>query len=106
MINKNYITEEERINILEWANKNKNKLLPNKQGPYRFFGRIKTLDYNQNVLDLIDRIKNKYNLSHCIEEKKIGHILSIIEPGGFVHPHKDKMNNNIKHFRYNLCIHK
>lgn len=110
VVHKNFINESERLELLDHANNM--ELFVNKIGaPYgtRNFRRIDGTDLaNQLIQDLFNRIANKLGLTNPIIDPKLGQIVSVIKPNGFIHEHTDLyMNAKLKdkhNLRFNIMV--
>jgi len=98
----NFITEEERITLVKWAYSNNENMTVNPMGPFRQYCKIQNSKNNELALTIENRINNKFSLEKkgFIEEPSLGSILSVINPGGFVHTHKDEGPQH----RFNLIV--
>ena len=98
----NFITEEERMALVKWAYSNSKNMTINPVGPFRQYCRIRNSKNNKLALLIENRISNKFSLKKkgLTEDPVIGSILSVINPGGFVHRHKDKGPL----YRFNLMV--
>tara|TARA_R110000796_G_scaffold21099_2_gene62215 strand:- start:78 stop:560 length:483 start_codon:yes stop_codon:yes gene_type:complete len=104
MIQKEFITKEEQTELITWVKKCRPSLNPNLNGAHRFFNQLENIKKNKLTNTIKKRIIDKFNLSSFENEKKIGDILSIVEDGGFIERHNDKIPGNIIHHRYNLLV--
>ena len=97
-----FITEKERIALVKWAYSNSENMLINSGGHFRQYCKIRNSKNNELALTIENRISNKFSLEKkdFIEEPSLGSILSIINPGGFIHTHKDEGPQ----YRFNLMI--
>ena len=98
----NFITKRERTALVKWAYSNSENMTLKSHGPFRQYCRIRNSKNNELALTIENRISNKFSLEKkdFIEEPSLGSILSIINPGGFVHTHKDEGPQ----YRFNLMI--
>ena len=104
MIHKEFITKEEQIELMTWAHECRPSLNPNLNGPHRFFNQLENIQRNKLTDTIKQRIIDRFDLSSFENEKFIGDILSIVEDGGFINRHNDKIPGNIIHHRYNLLV--
>jgi len=104
MIQTEFITKEEQIELTTWAKECEPDLNPNLKGPHRFFNQLENIQKNKLTDTIKERIIDRFNLSSFQNEKKIGDILSVVEDGGFIERHNDKIPGNIIHHRYNLLV--
>jgi len=106
---KNFITEEERVHLVAWVYKYRDFYTQNDIAPFRFYSIIEETPENEVAIDVLLRMREELSRSNpCtsrIEPQWLGNFISFIEPGGFVHMHKDEENRG-SHFRYNLILQK
>lgn len=102
-----FITEEERLFLEEWAIKNHSYLKRNSEGPYRNFGR---LDSIPNLPSLIKELKDKLvkleSIEKVIEAPQNADWLGIQKETAFVEPHIDYNGPDNRFYtrRYNILI--
>jgi hypothetical protein len=102
-----FITEEERLFLEEWAISNNSYLKRNKEGPYRNFGRIDSLS---DIPPIIKELKNKLveleSIEKVIEAPQNADWLGIQKETGFVEPHMDYNGPDDRYYtrRYNILI--
>ena len=104
MIYKEFITKEEQENLISWAYDCKPNLNPNPGGPHRFFNQLENIQKNKITNNIKQRIIDKFDLYSFENEKVTDDILSIVEGGGFINKHRDKISGNIVHYRYNVLV--
>lgn len=102
-----FVTEEERLFLQEWAIKNNDKLRKNREGPYRNFGRLDTIP---NLPPLIKELKKKVveleSIDKVIEAPQNADWLGIQGESAFVEPHYDYNGPDYRYYtrRYNILI--
>ena len=98
-----FITEDERIELLDWALSQRDKCRENGKG--RFFN---TLDNLTNIPDLVEKIRHRIigHESNLVLNKDpfFGTFLSFNEESASIHPHTDPNLDGHIHTRYNLII--
>ena len=116
MIVRNFITVEERARLLIKANKHmeSEELHPNPCGPGRFFAKADDAPevYVDALLEqLTRRCERCLRLGNVPSDCVLGRTLSLIQPGGFVHPHTDAYQPGrpghrpgLEHLRCNLVV--
>ena len=104
MIYKEFITKEEQENLISWAYDCKSNLNPNPGGPHRFFNQLENIQKNKITNNIKQRIIDKFDLHSFENEKVTDDILSVVEGGGFINKHRDKIPGNIVHYRYNVLV--
>ena len=99
----NFITKRERTALVKWAYSNSENMTLNSHGPFRQYCRIRNSKNNKLALTIEDRISDKFSLKKrgLIEEPVLGSILSVINPGGFVHRHTAEGEPQ---YRFNLMV--
>jgi hypothetical protein len=103
-IEKDFITKEEQIHLLEWAEEQRALLKPNPMGEHRYSLPIRELPYNKVLRDVRERVLQEYNLKDRIHNDGfIGSILSYQTEGAFVHSHRDEIKDK-RHLRFNLFL--
>lgn len=103
----NFVSSAERERLLSFALANRDRMLTNGLGKGRFYLEIEDCVDNDLALIIKNRIKDKYGInSHNSRKQHLGHLLSFIEDGGFVHTHIDVVSNpnSEQHHRFNLII--
>lgn len=105
------ISEEERLNLLESAVRQKRQglLLPNPAGPHRFFRRLDaTGGVNSFLEELTQRLEDAVaGLKGRQLDPTLGRVCSWIEPGGFIHEHRDRYHDQtdgLAHLRANIVV--
>ncbi|CAE7590170.1 unnamed protein product, partial [Symbiodinium sp. KB8] len=105
------ISEEERLNLLESAEKQKRQglLLPNPAGPHRFFRRLDATGGVDSFLEeLTERLEDAVAGLHGRQlDPTLGRVCSYIEPGGFIHEHRDRYHaqtDGLAHLRANIVV--
>eukprot|EP00930_Biecheleria_cincta_P091459 TRINITY_DN81034_c0_g1_i1.p1 TRINITY_DN81034_c0_g1~~TRINITY_DN81034_c0_g1_i1.p1 ORF type:complete len:262 (-),score=43.75 TRINITY_DN81034_c0_g1_i1:11-796(-) len=113
LVLKSFVTQAEREELLASAMKQKvqGMLLPNPAGPHRFFRR---LDPTGGVDDLIEALTDRLQsavlgLANRPRDTTLGRVCSYIEPGGFIHEHKDRYPESsglqgLGHLRANIVV--
>lgn len=102
----NFITNEERLELLQWVDVNRNNLTPNMAGPYRNYCKIHRSTNNDVAVKIENRIKDRFNLNKDnVKRQLLGSFMSVISPKGFVHFHTDATEQG-EHHRFNLVIQK
>ena len=104
MIYKEFITKEEQENLISWAYDCKSSLNPNLNGPHRFFNQLENIQKNKITDNIKQRIIDKFDLHSFESEKVTDDILSVVEGGGFINKHRDKIPGIIVHYRYNVLV--
>ena len=103
----NFITEDERLFLEDWAIKNNSYLKRNSVGPYRNFGRLDSLS---DVPPLIKQLKDKLikleSIEKVIEAPQNADWLGIQKETAFVEPHMDYNGPDERYYtrRYNILI--
>jgi hypothetical protein len=95
------ISEEERIEILNWVLQNKSKFTELSNS--RLNKRV-TDDDHQLISEIKKRIIDKERLQGFPLEPKLGDFIGIVEPGGKIPYHKDPNNGCLIHVRFNVFI--
>lgn len=102
-----FITEEERLFLEEWAISNNSYLKRNIEGPYRNFGRLDSLS---DIPPVIKELKNKLieleSIEKVIEAPQNADWLGIQKETAFVEPHMDYNGPDNRYYtrRYNILI--
>ncbi len=102
-----FITEDERLFLTEWAINNNAYLNKNDDGPNRRFGRLDSLS---NIPPIVTELKNKVveleSIKKVIEAPQNADWLGIQWENAFVEPHLDFNGLNKKYYtrRYNILI--
>jgi hypothetical protein len=102
------VTIDEQKQIVEWADANYTRFIPN--GPGRQFKRLTDLlDVPICVWDVKRRIVEKEGLQDARSEPIFADYIGYITDGGQIHPHKDPNVTNddgevLIHTRYNAII--
>eukprot|EP00747_Dinoflagellata_sp_TGD_P095555 gnl/TRDRNA2_/TRDRNA2_166508_c0_seq1.p1 gnl/TRDRNA2_/TRDRNA2_166508_c0~~gnl/TRDRNA2_/TRDRNA2_166508_c0_seq1.p1 ORF type:complete len:243 (+),score=21.94 gnl/TRDRNA2_/TRDRNA2_166508_c0_seq1:74-802(+) len=93
LVLRHFVSEDERQELLHYAKQQRvsGDLLPNPAGPSRFF---RKLDATGGVTPTIEALTKRLEASVsglCSQPHDIalGRVCSFIEPGGFIHEHKD-----------------
>ena len=103
---KEFITNEERLELLQWVDDNRGNLTPNRAGPHRNFCTIHKSVNNDIAVKIENRIKDRFNLNNDnVKRQLLGSFMSVISPKGFVHFHTDAIERG-DHHRFNLVIQK
>ncbi|CAE7455566.1 unnamed protein product [Symbiodinium sp. CCMP2456] len=105
------ISEEERLNLLESAERQKRQglLLPNPAGPHRFFRRLDATGGVDSFLEeLTERLEDAVAGLHGRQlDPTLGRVCSYIETGGFIHEHRDRYHaqtDGLAHLRANIVV--
>eukprot|EP00435_Cladocopium_sp_Y103_P075212 s304_g55.t1 len=112
LVLRKFVSEAERLLLLESALTQmlKGKLLPNPAGPRRFFRR---LDTTGGVDSLIEALTQRLELAVAElkgrpRDQTLGRVCSYIDPGGFIHEHRDKYTSTgpvaLAHLRANIVV--
>ncbi|CAL1150462.1 unnamed protein product [Cladocopium goreaui] len=111
LVLRKFVSEAERLLLLESAVTQmvKGKLLPNPAGPRRFFRR---LDTTGGVDSLIEALTQRLELAVAElkgrpRDETLGRVFSYIDPGGFIHEHRDKYTSGpmaLAHLRANIVV--
>lgn len=102
-----FITEDERLFLEEWAINNHSYLKRNVEGPYRNFGRLDSLS---NIPPIVKQLKNKLieleSIEKVIEAPQNADWLGIQKETAFVEPHMDYNGPDNRYYtrRYNILI--
>ena len=102
-----FITEEERLFLEEWAILNNSNLKRNSEGPYRNFGRLDSLPETPK---LVKELKNKLieleSIEKVIEAPQNADWLGIQKETAYVEPHMDYNGPDKRYYtrRYNILI--
>lgn len=102
-----FITEDERLFLEEWAINNHSYLKRNAEGPYRNFGRLDSLS---NIPPIVKQLKNKLieleSIEKVIEAPQNADWLGIQKETAFVEPHMDYNGPDKRYYtrRYNILI--
>lgn len=98
-----FISEEERQALLPWTQATKPYLMPNGHG--RQFKQLYLIGEVPELCRVIrERIIHLLGLQDAPEEPRFRSYLSIIDPGGYLHPHTDKVNPGYDHLRCNVFL--
>lgn len=86
-------------------------LQSNPRGPHRFRAKIWGTKYCTDFIQQIgSMIVDSFELQKCPVDPQLGWIVSLIESGGQIHPHRDKYPyhdlHNAKHLRCNIMVSK
>lgn len=115
----NIMTEDERLEILKWANSfipkpgvfnnsRKTRILQNNRGDINLLEMDKDpdVDVPPAVFAIKKRIEKKENLQNFEHDTHFGHFMSIIFKGGYIHKHTDPNYDEKKlfHVRFNVII--
>lgn len=114
---KNFISDEQRLSLNNYATTlfEQKRFYPNKN-PRRYFLTLKRnprvdnngLYYTKEINSLFTRISDTLDLSQPIVDPVIGVIISYMEPGAFIHKHKDLYNSakyaNNDNYRFNIMV--
>jgi len=101
-----FISEVERLGLLQWVSDNKKNLTHNPAGPYRRSCKIHESINNDIAVKIENRIKDRFNLNKDnVKRQSLGSFMSVISPKGFVHTHLDVVEEG-DHYRFNLVIQK
>eukprot|EP00933_Yihiella_yeosuensis_P033459 TRINITY_DN27161_c0_g1_i2.p1 TRINITY_DN27161_c0_g1~~TRINITY_DN27161_c0_g1_i2.p1 ORF type:complete len:261 (-),score=34.33 TRINITY_DN27161_c0_g1_i2:310-1092(-) len=107
---RNFISESERAELLSSADRQRKQglLLPNPAGPNRFF---RKLDATGGVDDLVEALTDRLEkavigLTGQPRDPTLGRVCSYIEPGGYIHEHRDKYTGETgyAHLRANIVV--
>lgn len=105
-----FVTESERSELEQIAQTfmESGVLMPNPAGPKRFFAKVYGTEH---CVPLLSELGNRVAVRLGLEDFKVdgyfGHIVSLIEPGGFIHEHIDRYgvyNEGMKHLRCNIMV--
>lgn len=102
-----FITEEERLFLEEWAILNNSNFKRNSEGPYRNFGRLDSLPETPK---LVKELKNKLieleSIEKVIEAPQNADWLGIQKETAYVEPHMDYNGPDNRYYtrRYNILI--
>lgn len=103
---RDFISESERLELLNWVFANQDNLTPNPAGPHRNFCKIHKSVNNDIAVKIENRIKDRFNLNNDnVKRQFLGSFMSVISPKGFVHFHTDAIEVG-EHHRFNLVIQK
>lgn len=105
---KDFISEEERISIFEWAKQAyvDNKLVKN-EGSNRFFNTFSSIkNIPSLILDIKEKIIRRERLNNSRLDPWYGDFLSFNFSGAAIHLHTDPNLDKCTHTRYNLIINK
>lgn len=98
-----FITADERWELIAWAHTMRPYLHPN--GPARYFKRLSMLRHVPVLCMAIrGRIARTLALDEAQLEPRFENYLSTIEPGGAIHPHRDAAPDGFEHWRCNLFL--
>lgn len=117
-IYRNFITEEERLHLKEYADNNfktgnfypnhtysKRWILVLKRNPKTDFNGIY---YTKEIHSLYLRILSTLGIPDGCIDPQLGILVSYIEPGGFIHKHKDIYSDpnwqNKINYRFNIVV--
>ena len=99
---KDFITDEEHLQLKEWAYSMRSHLIVNFK--HRYFRELSEMPRNELVDTIKKRVLKTYGLDGISTvDGGLGSLLSWHEEGGFVHLHTDKYDDN-KHYRFNLIL--
>ena len=98
------LSEEERIEILDWINDNHYLLfdIDNKRNMYQFNNENTTIP--DCIWKLRQKIIFKEKLQEFPQEPVLEDFISMILPGGHIHYHTDPNQESLYHIRFNVCI--
>ncbi|MFK7730263.1 MAG: hypothetical protein AB8B48_01460 [Pseudomonadales bacterium] len=106
-----FITDEERAALVETAAEYlaRGVLERNKAGVKRYRKKVFNTQYcTPLVSDLAKRIAKHMGIEDCPVDPYLGWIISVIQPGGFIQPHRDAQQHyqqtGDKHLRCNLLV--
>ena len=114
---KNFITEDERIQLLEYSRAiplfvnskysagSDEKWVVNESGPYgsRCFAKLDGTRYSTSLVQLLfRRIIETIELENPVIDPMIGQIISVIKPNGLIHAHRDQYTDPKYKGKHNL----
>jgi len=116
------MSEEERLELVNWVKLNLDSLLVI-VGNRRHHTFIQNADDPQTSRQIVnqtlpvysddlpkcifkikERIIEKENIQECMQEPMFQDFIGVILPGGFIHKHKDFNIDNLIHCRYNVFL--
>lgn len=98
------LSEEERIEILDWINDNQYLLFDIENGRNMYQFNTENTTIPDCIWNLRNRIIEKEKLHSEIQEPLLEDFISMILPKGFIHAHTDPNHENFIHIRFNVCI--
>ena len=116
MVVRQFVDEAERAALLRKAltHMQRGELMPNRSGPYRYFAKVddEPARYADALLErLTRRCERCLRLAGVRTDCVLGRTISLILPGGFIHPHTDKYHEGapghrvgMEHCRCNIMV--
>jgi hypothetical protein len=109
LTHRNFVEENDRIDFLNHIDKISNQFKNNKVGPYRRWCKLDTTDHFTNLHHhYLLKISKKLNLTTIKIDSVSGILYSVIQPGGFIHEHKDSNppynTGKFINYRFNLML--
>jgi hypothetical protein len=100
---KNFITDNEKNELVEWAISNQKKFTPNRDNRayYTFNNPTSVTDL---IVDLKERIIQLESITDWKEEPVNLDYIGINSKGGFIHLHLDSNDGEYIHTRYNVIL--
>ena len=100
---KNFITDEEKLSLLEWTTENEDNFLSER--PYRKYHRfIQETPITKLILEIKNRIINLESITDWKQEPRYLDYIGINSKGGNIHIHTDPNDNGYIHTRYNVIL--
>lgn len=115
---KNFITEDERLHLKEYADNNfkGGRFWPNHVYSKRWILVLKRspqtdhngVYYTKEIHNLYLRIRSTLGIPDGNIDPRLGILISYIEPGGFIHKHRDIYTDpnwkNMVNYRFNIVV--
>jgi len=103
-IYKNFISEDERLELLDVANK-----VPLHINWWRPFGKRRSADIlnTQYETDIVCQLTRRIAVTiglNSNDAARLNTIISVIEPGAGIQPHNDPLANGKTNFRFNVMV--
>jgi hypothetical protein len=99
-----FISEDERIELVAWAEANKSVFKPNGYG--RQYGVFGLLGYPPSALLIRQRIIEQFCLGNPKQEPVFQDYCGYITDGGSIHEHIDPNQDGLIHTRFNVFVSK
>lgn len=108
---KDFISTEEQVEMRDIAMDYlaRGVLQANPRGPRRYRAKIWGTDHcTPFIRALGDRVVTRFHLQGCPVDPQLGWIISLLQPGAYIHPHMDKYDyheqSGTKHLRCNVMV--
>src|SRR5688500_19000934 len=100
-------TEAQRARLSAWVTELRrgNRLTPNTEGPHRFHRNIAELGWvHPDLLEIRATLVGRFGLGPYRSDPAFGDMVSLHEPGAFVHEHVDPCVEGERHVRLNVVL--